>query len=202
MYGQYWITVEATDGDGLSGTMAENEYFFLNPVIALSIDGDMEFTEVRPGTDSYSSTMLVGNDADDSSGVMMDMFISGTDFYDSSSYGTRCPDTNQLSLSAFRYYVTNGAYNSAQDLNVDPVDGDRDTDAEGYTNIDYGIGFNNPDPFYDNMEILQAQPIVPYYTANLLAPGAEMAVTFKLSLPEPCTGNFDTGSIYFWGEAI
>ncbi len=222
MYGQYWITVEATDGDGMSGTMAENEYWFLNPVIALSIDGDMEFTEVRPGTDSYSSTMLVGNDADDSSGVMLDMFISGTDFYDSSSAGTRCLAadgsgvmTNQLQLAAFRYFVTNGAYSSLGDdeegLRGAGATDNRDCDVEGYCNIGYGIGFNNPTPFYEDadgvdevggFEILQAQPVEPYWTANILAPGAEMAVTFKLSLPEPCTGDFDTGSIYFWGEAI
>jgi hypothetical protein len=209
MYGQYWITVEAQDGEGNTGTMAENEYWFLNPVIALSIDGDMAFASddghdgVRPGTTAYSSTMLVGNDADDSSGVMMDMFISGTDFYDSSSSGARCPTTNQLSLSNFRYFVTNGAYNSKMDMDIGRTgDGARTTDSEGYTNIGYGIGFNNPHPFYDGYEILQAQKVGPYYTANLLAPGAEMALTFKLSLPEPCTGNFDTGSVYFWGEAI
>jgi len=29
-----------------------------------------------------------------------------------------------------------------------------------------------------------------------------MAITFRLFLPEPCNGDFDTGNIYFWGEAI
>ncbi len=193
MYGEYWITVEALDLDGLSGTMAENEYFFLNPVIALSVEGDMTFENVRPGTDAYSSTLLVGNDADDGSGVMLDMFISGTDFYDSSSSGAMCPTSNQLELSNFAYFATNGAYSTRNDAR---------SDAEGYVGIDYGIGFNNPNPFYDDSEILQAQAVGPYYTANLLAPGAEMAITFRLSLPEPCNGDFDTGSIYFWGEAI
>ena len=193
MYGEYWITVEATDLDGLSGVMDENEYWFLNPVVALSIDGDMTFEEVRPGTDSYSSTMLVGNDADEGSGVLLDMFISGTDFYDSSSSGAMCPTTNQLALENFRYYAVNGAYNTYQDDRSDP---------EGYVGINYGIGFNNPDEFYDAYEIMQVQEQSPYYAANILAPGAEMAITFKLSLPEPCNGDFDTGSIYFWGEAI
>ena len=202
MYGEFWVTVEAQDGDGLMGTMDENEYWFFNPVIALSVDGDLLFEDVRPGIQAYSDTILVGNDADDGSGVMLDMFISGTDFYDSSSSGARCPSTNQLALQNFRYYVTNGAYNSAQDDEDDPIDGDRDVDSEGYLNIEYGIGFNNPSPFYENAEILQEQKVGPYYTANLLAPGAEMALTFKLSLPEPCNGDFDTGSIYFWGEAV
>src|SRR3989338_1108343 len=101
------------------GTMDENEYWFLNPVIALSVDGDLAFEDVRPGTDSYSDTILVGNDADDGSGVMLDMFISGTDFYDSSSSGAACPTTNQLALDNFRYFVTNGAYSTATDIEFD-----------------------------------------------------------------------------------
>ena len=209
MQDEFWVTVEAVDADGLSGTMDENEFWFLNPEIALSIDGVLTFDGdgdgVRPGATSYSNTLLVGNDAELGSGVLLDMFISGTDFYDSSSSGAMCPTTNQLALQNFRYFVTNGAYSSAGDDDVDVVDGDRDTDVEGYINIDYGTGFNNPSPFYDNMEILQDQQVPgpnPYYLANLLAPGSEMALTFKLELPEPCNGDFDTGSIFFWGEAV
>jgi len=196
MYGEYWITVEAEDLDGLLGTMDENEYWYLNPVIALSIDGDLTFDNVRPGTMAYSDTLLVGNDADDGSGVMLDMFISGTDFYDSSSSAARCPNTNQLSLDAFSYFATNGAYSSETD---DRVLGD----GEGYVPIGYGIGFNNPNPFYGNNEIIHS-PLneAGYHAGNILAPGAEIAMTFRLDLPEPCNGDFDSGSIYFWGEAI
>jgi len=183
--------------------MDENEYWFLNPVIALEVEGELVFEEVRPGTSAYSDTILVGNLADESSGVMLDMFISGTDFYDSSSSGAKCPTSNQLELTNFRYFATSGAYSTINDEEDDFVDGDRNKDAEGYVNIDYGIGFNNPNPFYYNTEILQAGPMIgPYYGANILAPGAEHALTFRLDLPEPCNGDFDTGSIFFWGEAI
>lgn len=203
MYGEFWITVEAEDNDGLLGTMDENEYWFLNPVVALSLDGEMTFENVRPGTDSYSETLLIGNDADAGSGVLLDMFITGTDFYDSSSSGAMCPTTNQLRLEAFRYFVTNGAYSTSDDLEIDTAGSvSRDSDAEGYVNIEYGHGFNDPSPFYDNAEILQFPHVGPYYPGNILAPGAEMAITFKLSLPEPCNGDFDTGAIFFWGEAI
>ncbi|MDP3026578.1 MAG: hypothetical protein Q8N63_02630 [Nanoarchaeota archaeon] len=195
MYGEYWITVEATDLDGLAGTMDENEYWFLNPVIALSIDGDLAFDNVRPGTSSYSDTLLIGNDADVTSGVLLDMFISGTDFYDSSSSGAMCPHTNQLSLSAFDYFATLGAYSTLNDLR---------SDNEGYVPIEYGIGFHNPNSFYGNNEIMQtaSNPTTQYSIGNVLAPGSEMALTFRLDLPEPCNGDFDSGSIYFWGEAI
>jgi hypothetical protein len=197
MYGEYWITVEAVDLDGMSGTMDENEYWFLNPEIALDIDGDLTFEDVRPGTSSYSGTLLLGNDADAGSGVMLDMFISGTDFYDSDSSGAMCPTTNQLGLDRFSYYATNGAYSTK----LDAEDG-RSCDDEGYCEINYGIGFNDPNPFYDANEVIQANDQGPYWVANILAPGAEMALTFRLDLPEPCNGDFDTGSIYFWGEAI
>lgn len=193
MYNEHWVTIEVEDINGDIGTMAENEYWFLNPVVALSIDGDMSFDDVRPGTDSYSSTLLVGNDADDGSGVMMDMFITGTDFYDSSHSGAMCGTSNQLELKNFRYYAVNGAYSTKDDIRSGP---------EGYVGIQYGIGFNNPELFYDSAEIIQAQHQDPYYAANILAPGSEMALTFKLSLPEPCNGDFNTGSIYFWGEAV
>ncbi|MAG27350.1 hypothetical protein CMI47_17595 [Candidatus Pacearchaeota archaeon] len=194
MYGEYWLTVEAEDIDGLTGTMAENEYWFLNPVIALSIDGDLTFDDVRPGTLSYSETLLVGNDADDGSGVLLDMFISGTDFYDSSSSGAMCPTSNTLELDNFAYFVTNGGYSSITDS--------RGSDVEGYLPIAYGIGFNDPNPFYGTNELLQEAFDGTYWQANTLTPGAEAAVTFRLALPEPCNGDFDTGSIFFWGEAI
>ena len=205
MYGEYWITVEALDGEGLMGTMDENEYWFLNPEIALGIDGELVFENVRPGTSSYSDTILVSNEADDGSGVRLDMFISGTDFYDSSSSGARCPVSNQLELENFRYFTTHGAYSTQSPL-FGPGSGAYSgptPDVEGYKEIVYGIGFNDPDPFYNYAEILPVGPMnFGYYQPNILSPGAEMALTFRLDLPEPCTGDFDTGSIFFWGEAI
>jgi len=236
MNGEYFITIEAMDLDGLTGTMDENEYWFLNPVIALSIDGDLTFEEVRPGIMAYSSTLLVGNDADEGSGVLLDMFISGTDFYDSSSSGAMCPTTNQLLLGdgdsncdvgsdfssntfdtgdgddtdPFCYFATSGAYSTQNDGR---------SDFEGYVGINYGTSFNNPAPFYGDSdpdsagyEIIQdgfddwdpngGSTGAEFYTGNILAPGAEMAVTFRLALPEPCNGDFDTGQLFFWGEAI
>ncbi len=195
MYGEYEITVKATDVDGENGTMDETEYWYLNPEIKLFVEENgITFDEnVWPGTSTYSDKLLVGNDADDGSGVWLDMFISGTDFYDSGNSGAKCPTTNQLSLSAFRYYATSGAYSTHDDARAD---------AEGYVPIEYGIGFNDPNPFYGNNEILQAKKVGPYWMANILAPGAEMSLVFRLDLPEPCNGDFNSGQIYFWAEAV
>ena len=224
MYGEYFITVEAFESSGNSTIMDENEYFNLNPTIALSIDdggNGIGFGILGPGTIGYSETILVGNDADVGSGVLMDMFISGTDFYDSTSTGAKCSITNRLKLGNnyvsgsndnstgislnkceidfgdtddhLCYFATNGAYSTFSDARKD---------SEGYVPIVYGTTFDTN--FYNDAEIIQANRPTgdAYWHANFLTPGSEMAVTFKLGLPEPCSGNFDDGSIYFWGEAI
>ncbi|MFH0978743.1 MAG: hypothetical protein V1837_05580 [Candidatus Woesearchaeota archaeon] len=203
MHGEYWVTVEAEDLDGLFGDMDEREYWFLNPEIALSIQGAIDFGTVRPGALSYSDTLLVGNAAEDDSGVMLDMYIAGTDFYDPSSSGAKCPDTNQLALTNFAYFATNGAYstlacNSGTALHVH--------DAEGYVAIPYGNRIDQ------SQEIIGCEPfanspipggdISAYQPGNVLSPGAEIAMTFRLALPEPCNGDFSEGSIMFWGEAV
>jgi hypothetical protein len=177
--------------------MSETETWFLNPSVSLEIQGGLTFDSLRPGTTEYSGNVILTNDAESDSGVILDMFISGTNFYDSSSSGAKCPTTNQLSLNRVGYYATNGAYSTLEDMEIG-----RTCDSEGYCRINYGIGFNNPYRFYDRNEIIQAQKLGPYYTANLLSPGADMSIVFRVNVPEPCIGNFDSGHIYFWGEAV
>jgi len=194
MVGKNWVNVEAEDLDGLSGIMDEKEYWFFNPNIALAIDGSIDFGQVRPGATSYSKTIKVGNDAETGSGVLLDMFIAGTDFYDPASSGAKCPTTNQLALTNFRYFATNGAYSTQNPA----IGGKSCIDNEGYSSIPYGD------------RITQAKEIIGcknynvglYQPGNVLTPGAEMALTFKLDLPEPCNGDFSDGQMYFWGEAV
>ncbi len=197
MYGPADITVEAEDLFGNFGDMDESEHWFLNPSVSLEIQGGLNFNSLRPGTTEYSGNVILTNGAESDSGVLLDMFISGTDFYDSSSSGAKCPTTNQLSLNRVGYYATNGAYSTLNDMEVG-----RTCDEEGYCKINYGRGFHDPNKFYDKNEIIQDQKVGPYYTANLLAPGADMSIVFRVEVPEPCVGNFDSGRVYFWGEAI
>ncbi len=193
MHGEYFITIEAKDSTGLSNIMDENEYWFLNPEVALSVDGDLAFEDVRPGTNAYSQTLLVGNDAEAGSGVILDMFISGTDFYDPASSGARCSDnTNKLALTAFTYFGTNGAFSTQ---------GKAGADAEGYLSIAYGERIDQSKEVIGVKTFSQALATGPT-PGNVLTPGSEMALTFKLSMPEPCVGDFSEGQIYFWGEAI
>ena len=193
MYGPADITVEAEDLDGIIGKMVEKEHWFLNPFIELYINGNITFESIKEGTSGYSERILVGNYADDGSGVILDMFISGTDFYDPTNSGAKCEESNFLGLDNFKYYATSGAYSTHDDSRAD---------AEGYVPIKYGIGFNDPNPFYNNNEIIQANKLGEYYTSNILSPGSEMSLIFRLDLPEPCNGDFNAGQIYLWGEAI
>ena len=191
MEGEFWTTVEATDSSGLMGTATQNEFWFLNPVIGLDLDGALDFGTVRPGATSYSSTMTVGNDASPGSGVLLEMFISGTDFSDPVSSAAKCPTTNQLDLGAFSYLATNGAHSS------ETVNG---VDAEGYDAIPEGTRITESqeliggDAYLGDGDLREA--------GNVLAPGAEASVTLRLTLPNPCNGDFTDGSIFFWGLAV
>jgi hypothetical protein len=226
MDGEFWVTIQAENlVTGATSVIDEAEFWYFNPIIALTVSGDLDFGEVRPGTASYSDSITIMNDAASGSGVMLDMFISGTDFYDPASSGASCPTTNRLSLNGLgldgvqntaddtgiRYYAVNGAYSTAADLNTDTGNYDgfvvRNTDPEGYNNIQYGDVFSRA--MYDEAEIIQAGLTAPvgfptntYYYGNILSPGSEMSLTFRLMLPEPCWGDFSSGDIYFWGEAI
>ena len=193
MYGKNWVTVEARDVDGSAGIMQEAENWFFNPIIALSISDSIRFDNPRPGKISYSNEIAVQNRADEGSGVIMDMFISGTDFTSSENF-SYCPELHTLSLSRYKYYAENGQYDTKELLN---------SDTEGYRSIKYGWGFNNPNNFYDNTEIIPSTPKDGlYYLGNILNMESDVRLKFKLDVPELCQGNFDSGSIYVWGEAI
>jgi hypothetical protein len=214
--GDYWVTIEAIDLEGASDIIDESEQWYLNPVISLNVPTEIVFQDsAMPGAMIYSDEFQVGNGATDGSGVMLDMFISGTNFLSTEPSRANCydPITKQrephLSLGAFDYYATIGAYNTNWDLEIDNWDGvipgqvERDCDSEGYCNIDYATVFNQH--MYDNMEILQQAQVGPYYTANVLQPGAEFTMVLRLETPMPCSsggGNFADGNLYFWGEAV
>jgi hypothetical protein len=195
MYGKYWVTVEARDVKGSAGIMQEAENWFFNPIIALSINDSIRFDNPKPGKISYSNEIVIQNSADEGSGVIMDMFISGTNFL-SSDENSYCPEKNKLNLNTIKYYAENGAYDTISTLGADN---------EGYMSIKYGIGFNNPINFYNNYEIIpkNKDPILPdYYLANELNPKDEMKLKFKIDVPSLCKGNFNQGNIFIWGEAI
>ncbi|MFC1768996.1 hypothetical protein ACFLZX_04500, partial [Nanoarchaeota archaeon] len=102
------------------------------------------------------------------------------------------------------YYATNGDYHTGRDNTRD--------DIEGYVGIPYETGDeNNRAPIISGNnpieEIVQIGFGLPwgvhtYFAGNIISPGDEIAITFRLVLPEPCNGDFSDGQIYFWGTAV
>jgi hypothetical protein len=197
MHGEFFAAAVATDLNGLSDEFAENELWFLNPVIALGLSGDLNFGVVRPGSVVLSDTLVLTNNAEAGSGVLLDMFIAGTDFYDPSHSGAMCPTSNVLRLTNFEYYASLGAYNTCTHS--------AGADAQCYVGIPYyvdGAGDTGNNNF---QRIVDGTPVAfgVYPAGNVLSPGADMSLNFKLSLPEPCNGGpFSDGEIRFFGEAI
>ena len=240
MDGEMFVTVEATDNVDNVATADENEFWFFNPIVALSISGNntmsdlIDFGEVAPGELGYSNTVVVSNEAETGSGVTLDMFISGTDFTDSTSSGTLCPTSNLLALTNFRYFATNGAYSSASDSRntggvplgngtaivvPDAIGDDLD---ENYVRLALGnqitsaremicdgVGTNArdlnlvaTDGIADSVTQCGYNAVSTYSDGNQLTPGSDMVLKFRLDLPAPCVGDFDTGNFFFWGEAV
>jgi hypothetical protein len=194
MHGEFFTAAVATDLNGLWDEFAENELWFFNPVVALGLSGSLNFGVVRPGATVLSDTLVLTNNAESGSGVMLDMFIAGTDFYDPSHSGAMCPTSNVLRLGNFMYYASSGAYNTCDNPGAD---------AQCYDEIPYYVD-GAGDPGNNNMQhIIQQAVGGPYFLGNVLSPGADMSLNFKLSLPEPCNGGpFTDGEIRFFGEAV
>ncbi len=198
MYGMFWTTVEAEDNDGNLAIMNESELIFANPIISLSINDSIKFENLTPGKTAYSNVISVESASDEGSGVVLDMFISGTDFYSLENF-SYCPEQYKLGLNRFSYKAEIENYSTMNDLEIG---GNRHKDEEGYININYGVGFNNPNPFYNRYEIIQDGKDGVYYLGNQMREGQKMDLKFKIDVPKNCTGSFDNGNIYFWGEAI
>jgi hypothetical protein len=196
MHGEYVIGAVAEDLDGLTGQFFEQEQWFFNPEVALGFDGSLNFGTVRPGGVYKSSTLTVENQAETGSGVLLDMYLAGTDFYDPAHAGTMCPTSNVLKLENFKYYASQGAYNTC----LNSV-----RDAECYSPINYymdGAGAPSNNNFG---RIINAGNLLggEYPAGDVLSPGAELSMNFKLALPEPCNGgSFTQGKFMFFGEAI
>lgn len=170
IYGQYYISIEAKDIDESPGILNKYDYKFFNPSLAISIDGDITIINLKPGHTEYSDTILVANEADDSSRVPVYLYISGTSLTDSvMNEHFDCP--GGLNPSDISYFAVNGAWSTQNDPGADN---------EGYVPLNYNsqMVIFNPD-------------------WNILYPGAEMTITFKITAPINCIGYFDQGNVIF-----
>ena len=162
----------------------------------LNLFGEMNFGEFPGGEVVYTDWITVTNNFVDGENNSFAMYISGTDFYDSSSSGAKCPATNQLALSNLAYFASKGDYSTLNDPRAD---------GEGYVSINYGIEFNDPFIFYDGYELIQVPRLelpsggILFYPENTLNVGENISLKFRLNAPLPCNGEFDTGKVFIWG---
>lgn len=183
-HGEYWVHAMAEDTGHSTTQVDEDEFWFINPTLALGLSGPINFGSLTPGQTGYSKTLYLKNNAESGSGVILRMFISGTDFYDpGSGISARCPTSNVLSLSNIRYYSTVGSWSTGNN----PVS--YNCDAEKYCPIPYETG-----------NLASRRQIISGHSD--INQGAEMSLTFKLALPSPCMGSFTDGDIFFWGEVV
>ncbi len=105
MYSQYWITAEvSTMSSGKKIAENMNLFYFFNPFISISVKGgDVKFEGTRPEEKSLSNEIIVINEGDYGYNVPLEIFISGTNLYDSNAFKARCPTSNQLSLKQIKY---------------------------------------------------------------------------------------------------
>lgn len=186
-HGQKWMGVKVVDIDNLTGTMQEAESWFCNPAIDLTLSGEINFGLLGPG-EQGASTFSVQNSAEPNSGVEVIVAISGTDFYDPSNSGAKCPITNSLALQGDGMTFTTGFwYTAVMGANI-----------VGNKRIPYGNGIMDADPIFSSGNGLNPTytPLVP------MSPGSEASITLHLGLPQPCNGQFTDGQLYLYALAI
>lgn len=194
MHGLGTVDVRARTINGDEATHYIGEWF-INPIVYLDLEGEINL-QGSPGTSIYSNPVTITNTAEWD--IPLNMFISGTDFYDSTSADASCPDFNQVSLANLKYFAENGEYSTMNDPRAD---------AGGFVPINNSIGFNDPYPFYGLYELIQ-KPNLDFvegypseYEENILNYNESMTLIFRLDVPESCTGNYDFGFVYVWGAA-
>ncbi|NOZ80358.1 MAG: hypothetical protein GXP63_01685 [DPANN group archaeon] len=198
MQGQFYLGMYVVDLENASDHVDESSYWYFNPDVSVTLTGSIDFGTVSPGSNAYSTSLTIENTASAGSGVFLDMYISGSDFYDPTSFGSLCPTSNVLTLDRFAYYASNGGYHTqTNNSRENPIGG-----LEGYYTIPYETGHPA-----DREQIIEGAGILNisgklFEAGNVLAPGAELTMDFRLALPEPCIGDFDDGQMFFWGVPI
>ena len=176
VYGTYWAGVEMIDANGKYEQMEEYEYWFLNPILALdtSSENSLNFGVRNFGERIYSDVIIVENSAETGAGVPLNMSISGIDLYNSEGQLVECEGTDKFLLKNIKYYAVNGAYNTQEN--------NPNSDNEGYSPISY-----EDEAIIDNLQ------------GNMLTLGAQMALMFRIDIPENCKGSFDSGIVKITG---
>jgi len=206
------VSVQAYDG-GIDACEADPNYVVslwtdlldFNPSLALALTGGpVDFGSTSPGSTAISTTVYLENDAEDGSGVVMDMYIAADDYFaDPTNPSAFCGTGNGIPYYQFKYYATKGSINSGSNDNFFPALGATVNDP----NIPINICTADVDEFTyltsHSGEIDDMCRILNWERDwSLLNQGGEMSITFKLEVPDPCYGNFTDGQFRFVGRVV
>jgi hypothetical protein len=205
------ITVEVTDSVNQLTAMTDDQHFFFNPAVSLTVgtsdDEDIRFEEGYAGDLVYSENKLtLVNDAE--GGVDIAVWLGGTDLI-SPDAAAKCPQSNILDVEGtstdhedgmlFRCTLDNGLYieqawmqikNKNTKLDCDDVwnpENEYFGDETSKVHTDgYCLGLN---PLFLSHE-------------NVLENGHEAECSFKLHYPVPCIGDFTEGNLNILMRAV
>jgi hypothetical protein len=199
------VRVQVTDGALDNGCAAvtsptvEADLTFFNPTLSLEATGSVNFGTVNPGTIATSNSVYLKNKGGDNedSGVIMDVYIASDDYFtDQTNPGEAlCPTGNGIRYDQFSYYATKGSVNSGYNNNANPGLGT----SEGCTARD--DEFTELPSYSGNIGDM-CRIINKLADSSLLTQGSEMSITFRLNVPDPCTGNFNNGQFHLAGRVV
>lgn len=130
---------------------------------------NLNLEKITAGRPAYSDWITINTDSKEN----IEMFMSGTDFYDTTGSGAVCPLTNHFDPSYIAYY--------AEIWNYSTLDDSR-SDAEGYITLSK-----------------DESPVIQGLTKNILSSEEDMLLRLRIITPAACIGEFDTGWVIIRG---
>ena len=197
------ISIQAEDEEcsGSGATVEDKEYMDFNQEVDINLDGTVSFAQAVPGSTALSSIVQVENSGD----TKLDTYIAASTYFTDPTDPDEaiCPTGAGIHHSNFAYQARIGSINSGLNNNAFPGLGDNSglcsARADEFTALPSFVG----NPNGDDAQISYMCRIINFArTASFLSPGDEMSLQFKLSVPNPCKGNYQTGNFYVVGRVI
>jgi len=174
-----------------------------NPTLALTLTGGaLDFGSAQEGSVAHAGPVTLTNNAEDSSDVMMDMYISAPDYFWSLGGTGFCPTASGIAAARFSYFATNGVNDSSTNdgathagLGLGAVATDCDAVATKGNFVPLPAGTTN---------VAGMCRIINTGAADGLLQEGEpaMSITFRLDVPTSCEGTFDQGDFNFIGRVV
>jgi hypothetical protein len=197
------MNVSISTQDKCNGTIVKSpqlDFINFNPSLSLTLTrfSTISFGTVTPGSIATSNSVYLKNSGD--LGTILDIYIDSEDSFTdpNPTNNTICPTGNGIKYDRFSYYATKGSINSGMNDNSWYGVGKSNSTGLCKTNQDE---FTNLTSHSGNIGDM-CRVINWAREGSFLTQGAEMSITFRLNVPNPCSGHFTNGQFYFVGKII